>query len=579
MKKVILVAVAVAVAALVVPALASASVPTAVPTGFLEICKHSDSTAPVTGPFTFTVDGHQVVVLTGQCSAPLQVPAGNHTVVEASNTFTAETATDTIPQADLVSSNLSTRTDVVTVAAGDISTATTVEYTNKEMFGTLEICKSAAQGSGLTGTFTFEVKGPMGFDKVVSGVPVGACSDSFRVPAGTDQVNEIGSNNTDLVAVSTIPSTDLLSDNLAADTTEVNVPQGTDVNNEVIETFVNSTSRLKICKIAGASSLNGTVYSFTVGGNTYTAVAEPFPGSCVLIPTPYPGGTVLNIHETAVPGTAVSAINVTDNRAVPGSTDLNGGNVSVTLGSGETDVFYTNVPAAPGLLKVCKNAGTGVTVGQVFKFTIGGQTLSVPAGFCAIAGSFPLSATETITETPTTGLSVIGEAVDPSADFVSDSLSAGTITATISAGVTEVTFTNATAGTPPLPVIPPATGTGSGTGSGTGATTPAPTVVPVTLATLPGITALPVVDTVTPPIVGGSKPVLRCVVVGRVSFVHHRAVLTLTSHGSKTACFVLVNELNARGRVVGNLRRLVRNGHAVHVMLARKAMHVRLKAT
>jgi hypothetical protein len=512
----------------------------------------------------------------------MQVPAGNNTVVEASNSFTAETATDTIPQANLVSSNLTTRTDVVNVAAGGISTATTVDYTNKEVFGTLEICKSAAVGSGLTGTFTFEVKGPMGFDKIVSGVPVGACSDSLRVPAGTDDVNEIGSNNTDLVAVSTIPSTDLLGDNLAAGTTDVAVPAGTDVNNEVIETFVNSTSRLKICKVAGTSSLNGTVYTFTVGGQTVQAVAEPWPGSCVLVPTPFPGGTVLNIHENAVPGTAVSAIGVTDNRAVPGSTNLAGGNVSVTLGSGETDVTYTNVPAAPGLLKVCKNAGTGVTVGQMFTFTVGGQTVTVPAGFCAIAGSFPLSATETITETPTTGLSVIGEVVDPSVDMVSSSLTTGTVTATISPGVTEVTFTNATAGTPPLPVIPPATGAGSGTGSGTGATAPAPTVVPVTISSLPGITPLPVVDTMpttTSTSTGGSKPILRCVVVGRVSFANHRAVLTLTSRGSKTACAVLIHELNARGRTIGNIRRLVRSGHAVRVSLARKALHVRIKAT
>jgi hypothetical protein len=106
-------------------------------------------------------------------------------------------------------------------------------------------------------------------------------------------------------------------------------------------------------------------------------------------------------------------------------------------------------------------------------------------------------------------------------------------------------------------------------------------VVPVTISSLPGITPLPVVDTMPPTVtpITGARPVLRCVVVGRVSFVHHHAVLTLTSTGSKTACAVLIHELNARGRTIGNIRRLVRNGHAVRVNLARKAMHVRLKAT
>src|SRR4051794_35601655 len=98
-------------------------------TGYLEICKKGTD---VSGSFRFSIDGGALMTVgVGACSAPIQVTAGNHTVTEENTDWTAVSATRTIPQDRLISSSLATRTDVVAVPAGDISTVTTVEYTNR----------------------------------------------------------------------------------------------------------------------------------------------------------------------------------------------------------------------------------------------------------------------------------------------------------------------------------------------------------------------------------------------------------------------------------------------------------------
>ena len=562
-----------AVALIVAPAAIAA------PTGYLEICKKSTSVDAVSGPFQFSVDGAAAIsVNTGGCSAPIQVAAGNHTVVESGTAASAVTAVDTIPADRLVSSSLSTRTDVVSVPEGDVSNTTTLEVTNQAQFGHLEICKSAQAGSGLTGTFNFRITGPFGFSKDVS-VPVGACTNSLRVPAGVIEVDEVGPNDTDVVGVSTVTAGDLVADNLSAGTSEVRIAPGADVNNETIETFVNSTSRLKICKVAGTPSLVGTVFSFTANGQTVQAVAEPGSGGCALVQMPFTGGTRVDIQEGITPGTGVSAIDVSNNRQVPGSVDLNNRKVSVILGSGETVVTYTDVVVANQLLKVCKNAGPGVTVGTVFHFVINGtQNLDVPAGFCALAGTFAFNSTVSVQEAATAGLSVIGEASDPAVDLVSADLGGRLLKVLVGTGVTEATFTNATAGTA---VLPP--NTGGGTGNGAGGTS-SPTTVPVTTPTLPGVTPTPVVE--------HPRRGAACTVIARIVFIHNASStskhptaglgtagtpeLLLTLKGNRAVCDVLVRELNGHGVVVGSLRRHLKRGHQVRVVLSRKVQHVRV---
>lgn len=445
-------------------ALASASDPA---TGYLEVCKSADTTGPVTGPFTFRVteDGAVVAtqtVTTGTCSAPFTVPSGTATVTEASVPYATVTDISATPASNLVSSDLATGAAVVNVAAGDISTTTTLKFTNKEVTGYVEVCKKAATGSGLTGSFQFTITGAMGFSQNVS-VPVGACSNSIQVPAGPVTIKET-SPATYVTAIDVQPAANEISSSLSDATTRINVAGG-DVSTETIATFTDAASVLKICKVAGDSSLLGQNFPFTANGSSLTVPAgSPPGGTCELVPGVYTAGTTVDIAEGIVPGTEVSDITVgPSSREVSGSLSLTNRTVSVVLGSGETVVTYTNVPAPPGTLKICKVAGAGVAPGSMWTFTVSGMTgsVTVPAGSCTIAGQFAFNSTHTITETATPGFAVTAITANPASRLVgTPNLATGTASVMIGTGVTEALYTNAAAA--------PTTGT-SGTGpSGTG---------------------------------------------------------------------------------------------------------------
>jgi hypothetical protein len=479
------------------PAMAASSDDPPPGTGWLEICKNADPTGPVSGPFTFTItDGAfsgTETVTTGTCTAPFEVPTGTATVTENAVPYATVTAISALPESNLVPGSVtlgSGGSAQFTITGGDVSTTTTAIFTNKGVTGYVEVCKNAAPGSGLTGSFEFTITGAMGFSDVVS-VPVGACSDSIQVPAGQVQVQETGDAATYVVSISTVPAANLISSDLDSATANVAIAAG-DVSTETIVTFVDSPSVLKICKVAGDDSLLGQDYTFTANGTSVTVPAGPPPGgTCVLVPGIYRAGTTVNIAENIVPGTEVSSITVSPaDREVPGANDPTDGTDSVVLGSGETVVTYTNIPAPPGLLKICKVAGTGVTTGSLWTFTVSGVpgSVIVPAGSCVLVagpepgGGFPFNSTQTITETPTAGYSVTNIAADPADRLDSSDLATGTATVTIGSGVTEALYTDAAAAAP-APATPGPSGTGGGTGAGTGSATssgPAAVTVSVT---------------------------------------------------------------------------------------------------
>jgi hypothetical protein len=378
---------------------------------------------------------------------------------------------------------------------GDISTTTTVNYTNKEVTGFIEVCKKAAAGTGLTGNFQFTITGAMGFTDTVS-VPVGACSNSIQVPAGPVTVTETGTARTYVVDITVQGPGGIVSGpDLANATVTVNVVPG-DVSTEEIVTFTDSPSVLKICKVAGDSSLLGQSFPFTANGTAVSVPAgSPPGGTCEIVPGIFTAGTTVDIAEGVVPGTEVSSITVDPpDREVPGSLDISARTVSVVLGSGETVVTYTDIPAPPGMLKICKNAGTGVMAGSIWTFTVSNVsgTIDVPAGSCAIVpgpanGGFPFNSTQTITEQPVSGFAVTSIAANPPDRLVSSDLPSGTATVTIGSGVTEAIYTDAattatTGTTPPTTTTTnPATTTaasssgasGAGGGSSTGVRTTA----------------------------------------------------------------------------------------------------------
>jgi len=480
MKRAMLGAVVVAVAAMMFATSALAATRDDGNWGYLEICKYADSTGPVTGTYNFTVseDGTQVAtqsVAVGTCSAPFSVPSGTATVQEDVPTWSTVTAISAIPATNLISSNPQSTgaldpgpngTATVTVVPGDVSTTTTVNFTNKEVTGYIEVCKKAALDSGLTGSFQFTINGPMGFTQNVT-VPVGACSDSIQVPAGQITVTE-DSASTYVTDIDVQPSSNAVSTDLNDGTATVNVVAG-DVSSETIVTVTDAASVLKICKVAGDPSLDGQSFPFTANGTSVSVPAGPPPGgTCEIVPGIYTAGTTVNIAEGVVPGTEVSDIDVNpSSREVPGSLSLASGTVAVVLGSGETVVTYTDIPAPPGTLKICKIAGSGVAAGSLWTFTIAGTpgSVTVPAGSCVIAGPFPYNSTQTVTESPTPGFAATAIAAAPSDRLVgTPDLATATGSFLINTGVTEALFTNsATTATG-------STGTGSTGSGGTGST-------------------------------------------------------------------------------------------------------------
>ena len=195
-----------------------------------------------------------------------------------------------------------------------------------------------------------------------------------------------------------------------------------DASKQTIITYTNNSVRLKLCKYVDQGLTNLGPYPFTfptVTGNagpagpiaaeSITAGVGAANAVCKVIGT-FRAGTTVTIVEGIVAGTKVGSI--TANPAinaynggptiVPGSLSLPNRTVTVVLGKGETVVTYQDVPALPGLLKICKAAGVSappVPPGTVFTFTVtrqsgasaAGSPFSVPTGSCVIVGTFPFN--------------------------------------------------------------------------------------------------------------------------------------------------------------------------------------------
>jgi hypothetical protein len=477
-------------------------------TGFVEVCKAAGSPA-VTGSFSFAVnDAAPISIGVGECSAPIAVPAGTATVAETPTTdaagfsdadFTAvsdiRTTAPGALNADLVRASLSGRTATVAVMAGGVASTTIVTFTNVLVQGYVEICKQQVAGAGLDGqSFAFTVQGGMGFQQTAT-VPVNGCSNPILAPAGHVDITEADAA-TFVTSISALPTNDrILWSSLATGTASIAVPAAApdDVSNESIVTFTNNTSQLKICKVAGSPELLGSTYMFSVnGGAPIPVIAGDGTTHCTLVPTlltptRFRTGSTVSITEAPTPGEALASISLSDGRTFAASgSDFIGNTATFTIGSGETVATFTNILAAPGLLKICK-AGPAGSSGT---FTIAGprgtapgtaqgaDTVTVSAGSCSLPVAYPYAGIQTITEAPQAGSVVSAIGVQPTDAFRIASpanTAAGTVGVFIAPGETVVTFTNAaaapTAGTGGAPA--PAGGAPAPAG-GTPASAPAP---------------------------------------------------------------------------------------------------------
>jgi hypothetical protein len=165
---------------------------------------------------------------------------------------------------------------------------------------------------------------------------------------------------------------------------------------------------LKVCKVAGPGVAVGTPFTFTASSSTvssgpFTVPAGSAPGgTCVVAPS-FPIGSTVTVAEMVPAGHTVASITV----APPGqgTPNLASGSVDVTIGSGVTEVTFTDKKPT-GFLEICKE---GELTGS-FTFIVNPGGLGpfvVPAGACSPAIEVG-SGSVVITERPTSGTAMSG---------------------------------------------------------------------------------------------------------------------------------------------------------------------------
>jgi hypothetical protein len=312
--------------------------------GFLQICKIAGAGIAPATDFTFSVAGIPTaipVVVTagpapgGYCSTALEVPAGQTLITETPTPGIDLVAVSTLPSVGLlVSSNLAAGTATVTVSAGG---QTIVTFVNAIIppapTGLLQICKIAGAGVVPGGKFTFVVAGAS--FTALAGGPCVTAPTSF--PVGTSvTVAEAPSAGTILQAVGVIPENRQQGD-ADLDGRTVTVTIGTGVTTVNFTNTAGGFGLLKVCKVAETGIARGANFSFVAAGASFTVPA----GFCVsrgMVVV----GTVVTVTEVFASATVASAISV-----LPGdrqsSVDVPGQAITVTIGTGITEVRFTNV--------------------------------------------------------------------------------------------------------------------------------------------------------------------------------------------------------------------------------------------
>src|SRR4030095_5354495 len=112
------------------------------------------------------------------------------------------------------------------------------------------------------------------------------------------------------------------------------------------------------------------------------------------------------------------------------------GSVLTTTAFAAPTITTTPTPEL-GQLKICKVAGSGVTLGNLFTIKVGATSYSVPAGYCVLAGQFSVNTQVTIQETIPSGYFVSNVEVKPSTRMISKDTAQGKVVVKIGTGVTE----------------------------------------------------------------------------------------------------------------------------------------------
>jgi hypothetical protein len=233
-------------------------------------------------------------------------------------------------------------------------------------------------------------------------------------------------------------------------TTTPNIAAGPQVDNVIMECVPPPQGRLKVCKVAGPFVAVGTPFIFHAGTTAITVRAGPAPGgTCSLGPT-FAIGSAVSVTETVPSGMRVSGVTVAPPPRLIGLPNLPGGTVQVAIGSGVTEVTFTNTRQT-GFIEICK-AFTTVTLGSgSYSFTVNPGNLGpfvVPARGCSPAIEVAAGMV-TITEALPPGIHLASCSTLPTTQQGPCNLAAGTSTVNVVPGdvstQTIAIFTNAVA--------------------------------------------------------------------------------------------------------------------------------------
>jgi hypothetical protein len=364
--------------------------------GYVEICK--DAAGPdVTGLFSFKITTNTTTqtasAYAGQCTGPIEVPAGNVTLEEVQQNGIQLTSVSTLPADRLFSANLINRTATVEVPVGGVSTETQVHFLNAAIMGQLKVCKALAAGSdALDGqTFSFDVTRH-------------ADADS---PGPTQRVSvRAFVASTQCVIVGSFPVGEQVR------VSEVSPGSYVDVSGEGVVTIasginsitITNTAKgiLELCKAAVAGLTTQPSFRFRVDGGAIILVRA---GACTL-----PMRVAIGQHSVQelaendyelnpnAPGGGLDVLPA--DRLVTRNTGLRTITVNVPYGeTGETLVNVTN-RVKLGSVKVCKAVPTSsldALGSKSFDFTVLVDGVAKPgatgltAGTCSLPiGPFPI---------------------------------------------------------------------------------------------------------------------------------------------------------------------------------------------
>lgn len=342
---------------------------------------------------------------------------------------------------------------VLPLAMGTLTSVAQSAGATTATTGTVEICKSGA--NGMTGiNFVFSVSGLAAGTVTVKG---GQCSAPLTVTAGHNTITETAANlpagdRVSKMAVS--PPSRAISRDLATRSVVVAVPPGTTATNETLVTYTNVVppGTLKVCKISGNPTLQGSMFTFTLNGGAPFSIAAGTPTSpvCSSI-SRYPVGTVVQIAESPTPNVHVKAVK-SNNTSL--TSNLGAGTSSVTIMPGHTVVTYNNavnpIPQT-GYVEVCKDASDSYVSGSFsFHITAPGftKTASVPVGECTPPIQIP-AGNVNISEAARSPYSLDHVSAIPSSALVSQNDTNGTAVVSVpvsssTANETQVHFVNDT---------------------------------------------------------------------------------------------------------------------------------------